>query len=149
MDKYETFTNLMMVFDELEALKRENAELKKVLESNINIAIGQADKGETEGDEFRTLDYYALKAGREALIEKYFYSWRMEIEAKRDENGEIKVPSFDSWVEEAYSRCPDYTSKNLFLKYLEPTLKKEYEKRKQEAIDILTTDEQEDQEAEE
>ena len=149
MDKYETLTNLMMVFDELETIKRENSDLKKALESNISFAIGQADKGETEGDEFQMLDYYALKAGREALIEKYFYSWHMKIEAKRDENGQVNVPSFDSWVEEAYSRCPDYSSKNLFLKYLEPTLREEYENRKQDAIDYLIESEQEEQETEE
>lgn len=147
MDKYEFLTSFMQAFDELEALKRENADLRKALEANIDIAIGHADKGEVEGDEFRTLDYYALKAGRKALIEKYFYSWRMQVEAKRDENGEIKVTKFDSWVEEAYSRCPDYTSKNLFLKYLEPTLKEKYEKEKQSAIDELIESEQEEQEA--
>lgn len=149
MDKYEFLTSFMQAFDELEALKRENADLRKALEANISFAIGQADKGEVEGDEFRMLDYYALKAGRNALFDKYFYRWGRSFKAERDENGEIKVPSFDSWVKDCYDRCPDYTSKNLFLKYLEPTLKEKYEKEKQSAIDDLISEEQEEQETEE
>lgn len=145
MDKYEITTSIMKAFDELETLKRENSDLMCVLESDLDIDINQAYKG----DEFRILDYYALKAGRGALIEKYFYSWHMKIEAKRDENGQVNVPSFDSWVENAYNRCPDYASKNLFLKYLEPILKEEYESRKQDAIDYLIASEQEEQETEE
>lgn len=148
MNKYEFLTSFMQAFDELEALKRENADLRKALESNISFAIGQADKGETEGDEFRTLDYYALKAGRKALIEDYFYTWN-KINVERDEDGKIVATSFDSWLKRAFNRCPDYSSKNLFLKYLDADLKAMYEDKKQDAIDALIAEEQEEQETEE
>lgn len=144
MDKYEFLTSFMQAFDELEALKRENADLRKALEVNINIAIGQADKGEVEGNEFRTLDYYALKAGRKALIKKYFYTWN-SIDVERDEDGKIVATSFDSWLKRAFDRCPDYSSKNLFLKYLDSDLKAMYEDKKQDAIDALIESEQEEE----
>lgn len=135
MDKYEITTELMKTFDELEALKRENADLKRAVGDKIFTT--QPD----ENSDFSILDYYAIQKGREAMYKEYFYQWH-GVSVDRDESGNIEVTPYEEWLEYAYKRFPDYASRNLFIKYLEPILKAEYEKQKQKAIDCFIEEEQ-------
>lgn len=126
MNKYEFVTELMELFDAIDTLKRDNEDLRHALNRQFNM-----------------FDYYALKKGREAILEECIYSWK-ECRACRNDAGEIVTTDFNDWVREKVHRVPDYMSKKALAEYFAVELKDMYEEEKAKAISRLEASEAEE-----
>lgn len=133
VDKYELIREILMLCDELEASKREIAELERDVElctSTDDSALGDAD-------------VYCLKVGRKKVFEDGVYSWR-EVSASRDEEtGAISVTAFERFRESAFSSCPASMSRDEFFDYFDAEFRAMYEKQKKQAIEALKREEAE------
>lgn len=139
--KYEYISGLIQLFDTVEELKRDNDDLRRALIQQSNKSISEySAKG--NGD-FAMFDYYAIKRGREKILNECIYSWK-EVRARRGDDGEIKVTSFEDWLKEKVSHIPDYMSRKDFAKYFEVELTGIYEEEKAEAIEELKNSEKDE-----
>lgn len=135
MDKYEFITELMELFDAMDALKRENEELKSAIFRNACDDAEEQPKGK-----FIMLDHFAIQIGREQLYKDNFYSWK-ECRAYRNDAGEIVTTPYDEWLEEKQHSTPDCISKLDFLEYMSPVLIRKYDQEKAEALQDLRRNE--------
>lgn len=146
MTKYDFITELLELFDQVDALKRDNDDLRRALQMQFDSTIDDAAAAEDckkNGGDFATFDYYALKKGRAEIFKDCIYNWK-ECSAWRNDNGEIATTEFDKWLKEKISRVPDYMSRKSFAQYFAVDLKEMYEEEKADAIARLKEDESEE-----
>lgn len=146
MTKYDFITELLELFDQIDALKRDNEDLRHALQMQFDSKIDDAAAAEgckQNGGDFATCDYYALKKGRAEILKDCTYNWK-ECRAWRNDNGEIAATEFDRWLKEKTSRVPDYMSRKDFAQYFAVELKEMYEEEKADAIARLKEDESEE-----
>lgn len=146
MNKYEFVTELMELFDAIDALKRDNEDLRHALKSHPDTSTNDAaevDDCRIDGGYFDMFDYFALKKGRAEILDDCTYSWN-RCEAWRNSAGDIEVTDFDKWVTEKISSVPDYMSRMDFDHYFAAELKELYSKEKAKAILRLDASEAEE-----
>lgn len=129
---------VMDVFAEINALRRENDDLKAAI--NRQYAANAANADDAPNGRFAMADIIALKKGRAEILNDCLYSWK-ECRAWRDESGEIEFTGFDAWFNEKLRKVPDYMSKADFLKYFAEGLSDLYENEKAKALEYLQEEE--------
>lgn len=147
MEKYSLITEIMRVMDDNERLRRDNADLLRVLNgqletTGIDEAKEIADARKNGGDH-AAFDYFALKEGRKAIFEDCVYSWRGEVEGTKNDDGTITVtPYDDDYKRNLINHVPDYMSRRDFMEYFEIEFRKKYEEEKAEVIASFNDDEE-------
>lgn len=129
MNKGEMILAVIDVYERAEAAERALAERTAF---PVNLAVCE---GEAQSDADRTI--YAI--GRKSVFEEAVYGWN-RVNAYRDEDGAVKVTSFERWRDSKVRDVPDYMSKVGFFDYFDAEFKAMYEKEKGDAIAKLAVD---------
>lgn len=129
MNKGEMILEIIDVYERAEAAERALAER---IVAPVNLTVRE---GEAQSDADRTI--YAI--GRKSVFEEAVYSWN-RVDAYKDDDGSVKVTSFEHWRDIKVHEVPDYMSKAGFFDYFDAELKAMYEKEKGDSIAKLAVD---------
>lgn len=135
ISKYELITEVVRLFDELDACRRDLADLERGI-------AACSDVGKEKP--VNPVDLICLKAGRQKLFDDCTCSWRSVTAARDEETGEIKVTGFRKFRASVTDRCPDSMSRNEFFEYFDSEFHALYEEKKAMAISELEAKEADD-----
>jgi len=134
MNKTETIISVMEAFDEIERLKTENAELKR-----MNTVVQITDNGLAVGKEKPERPRWfpnLYEFGRRAIWEKYgerrFYSMRVDV--TENDDGTKRVETFEHWVKDNYSEFPDFMSREDFMQEYGDEMRARYDEERAKAL---------------
>lgn len=125
ISKYDFVSNLIQLFDQIDELKRENADLRRDMHA-IEI-------GDDTPEELSAYDREVLKEGRKKILDSSLYSY-CHVKVERDANGNLSVQSFDRWLDMKTNEIPNFMSRDGFAEYFAADLKERYENEKEKAI---------------
>ena len=134
MERNDMVMGVLEVYDHINALEAENAKLKAGMVSEITAPTGD--------DPLAGIKARIMQIGREKLVENALNYWH-SVDVKRDDNGLLKVTSYEKWLEESLKKVPDFMSFLQFKEICGAELKVVYESEKKEATDDLLSREAE------
>lgn len=136
ISKYDFVSNLIQLFDQIDELKRENADLRRDMHA-IEI-------GDDAPAELSAYDRVALEEGRNKILDSSLYSY-CHVKVERDANGNLAVQPFERWLEMKTNEIPHFMSHDGFMEYFAADLKERYEKEKEAEIAYFLESEKEEQ----
>ena len=122
MNKTELITEVLNLYDVIEALKNQNEKL----------ALNQLPNNNMAEQNISFIDKKMIELGKKEALKKSIYSWN-EVSVNYDEEvDQFIVTSFDDWLEKKIikNQIPSFMSFDEFLSYLHKDLKDLYEKEK-------------------
>lgn len=117
---------VLEVYDRINVLEAENAKLKAGMVSEITTPEGD--------DPLAGIKARILQFGREKIVDDALDYWR-RVSVARDDDGQLKVMSYESWLKNKLTKVPEFMSVVQLKEICKAELKAEYEKKKKEAMD--------------
>lgn len=133
LSQKEAVNEVLLVYEEMENLKRQNEELFRIMTDNLRREERNREKIDTLTEKFE-------RYGREMLAKQYANTWR-DVFASRMENGDIRFDpdSFEEWASRKLDRreIPIHMSREDIFNALRSELYEIYDSEKEEAMKIL------------
>lgn len=133
MNKNETIIAVMEAFDEIERLKFENADLKR-----MNTVVQITESGLAVGKEKPAKPRWfanIYEFGRRAIWEKYAENYYSKaVTAGEDEDGKKHAQTFENWYQQRFDDFPDFMSREDFLVEFDAELHRKYDQKLAEAM---------------
>lgn len=137
-NKYELITTIMSLCDENERLTAQVAELcdeNEKLESKIK-ELSMSCNAPVMRNPTSEFEKRIFLVGKQKILNESVYSWH-NVDASKDNEGTIKVESYDSWIKSTIHSIPEYVSKKEFIEYFSEDLHAIYEQSKKDALSRL------------
>lgn len=129
---------VLEVYDRINVLEAENAKLKAGMVSEITAPEGN--------DPLAGIKARILQFGREKIVDDALDYWR-KVSVARDDDGQLKVMSYESWLKDNLTKVPEFMSVVQLKEICKAEFKAEYEKNKNEAMnDFLNKETEKDDE---
>lgn len=143
MNKYDVVRAIMELADENEQLKHKLA----MVSAQAKIERLSERMRFEGGDEMNDYQKMFYKIGRNEVFEKVGSDWYGDIKVRRTEDGELKVSSYEDWLDGHLEggTIPNYMSKKEVEREFDEELHVRYEDKKRKKIDEFLEGEKEDE----
>lgn len=134
MERNDMVMGVLEVYDRIQRLEAENAKLRAGMVMEVTAPSGD--------DPLAGIKARIMQVGREKLVEDSLNYWH-SVDVGRNEDGVLKVTSYEKWLKDSIKKAPDFLSIVQFREICEAELKAEYESKKKESMDDLLSREAE------
>ena len=134
MERNDMVMGVLEVYDRIQRLEAENAKLRAGMVMEVTAPSGD--------DPLAGIKARIMQVGREKLVEDSLSYWH-SVDVGRNEDGMLKVTSYENWLKDSIKNAPDFLSIVQFREICEAELKAEYESKKKESMDDLLSREAE------